>query len=54
MLKTFRAVKKMYSDRSLKSGVNRELCERVVVPTVTYGMKVLGMWEIEQCKLDVV
>ena len=39
-LRTFRAIKRMFDDRSVSLAVKRELFERVVIPTVTYGAQV--------------
>ena len=42
-LKFFEAMKKLCYVRSVNLDKKRELCERVVVSTVTYEVKALGM-----------
>ena len=52
-MKTFGAMKRMWSGRSVTVSVKRELYERIVVPTVMYGSESWGMKVKERDKLDV-
>ena len=52
-MRTFGAMKRMWSGRSVTVRVKRELYERVVVPTVMYGSESWGMRVEERDKLDV-
>ena len=52
-LRTFGAMKRMWSSRSVTVSVKRELYERVVVPTIMYGSESWGMKVTERNKLDV-
>ena len=51
--RTFGAMKRMWSGRSVTLRVKRELYERIVVPTVMYGSEAWGMKVEERDKLDV-
>ena len=51
-MKTFGAMKRVWSERSVNVRVKRELYERIVVPTVMYGSESWGM-RVERNKLDV-
>ena len=52
-MKTFGAMKRVWSERSVSMRVKRELYERIVVPTVMYGSETWGMNVVERNKLDV-
>ena len=52
-MRTFGAMKRMWSGRSVSLRVKRELYERIVVPTVMYGSESWGMKVEERNKLDV-
>ena len=52
-MKTFGAMKSMWSCRSVSLNVKKELYERIVVPTVMYGSETWGMRREERNKLDV-
>merc|ERR1712074_391147 len=52
-MRTFGAIKRVWSARSATLNVKRELYERIVVPTVIYGSESWGMKVEERGKLDV-
>ena len=52
-MKTFGAMKRVWSARSVTLNVKRELYERIVVPTVMYGSESWGMRVEERKRLDV-
>ena len=52
-MRTFRAMKRVWSGRSLTLGVERELYERILVPIVMYGSESWGMRVDERNKLVV-
>merc|ERR1712002_202066 len=52
-MKTFGAMRRVWSERSVNVRVKRELYERIVVPTVMYGSESWGMRVKERNKLDV-
>ena len=43
----------MFNIRSVSLGVKNELCERVVAPTLTYGVEILGMRMDDRLYLDI-
>merc|ERR1712121_444092 len=51
--KTFAAMKSMWKCRSVSLNVKKELYERIVVTTVTYGSETWDMRREERNKLDV-
>ena len=52
-MKTFGAMKRMWSGRSVTVRVKRELYERIVGPTIIYGSESWGMKVKERDKLNV-
>ena len=52
-MRTFHAIKRVWSARSVTLNVKRELYERIVVPTVMHGSESWGMRIEERNKLNV-